>query len=328
MMLQILMSIMLVGITLSKDCRTSEGEKCKFPFVYNGKTFRQCTKEGWDKLWCATETGWGRCTSQCEDINSQKCQCGMVNTHGNWRISGGVTTDIEDNPWQAGIIWYSEKIPYCGGTLISDRHVLTAAHCTGGYRTISPYYIRVLLGDDNMDDSYFEPLKVRKIVNHPDYHKDQYNVMTDDLSILTLTKPVKFSHKIKPACLPSHANENYLNQVATVSGWGSVDGGKQPYNLMKVDVKVTNVQNCGWSTESEHHVCAYGWGKDACRGDSGGPLVAQENDRYTVIGVVSYGDRCSAKKDSRLGVYARVSKRLNWIHENSEGTFNSRCEAN
>ena len=77
---------------------------------------------------------------------------------------------------------------------------------------------------------------------------------------------------------------------------------------------------------SRINICASDSGKDSCQGDSGGPLITKENDRYAVIGVVSYGIKCAEPKYP--GVYARVTANMDWIKSITSGTltYNTKCQ--
>jgi len=248
------------------------------------------------------------------------CSCGVAKT-GN-RIVGGQETMVNEYPWQVGLVSANGRQPWCGGTLISNQHVLTAAHCTAGGSTSS---IAVILGEHRTDDSSVRRVSISKITDDPLYNS---NTLANDYSILTLSEPVEFTAEVAPACMPWDTTETYAGQVATVSGWGTLSsGGNQPTVLHDVDVTVQSNAQCqqayGASSITDVNICAADAGKDSCQGDSGGPLVIQENGRYAVIGVVSWGYGCAMAQYP--GVYARVTARKDWILANAQGTQESTC---
>jgi len=250
------------------------------------------------------------------------CTCGVANTAN--RIVGGEETEAHEYPWQVGLVSASGSHPWCGGTLISSQHVLTAAHCTDGS---SPSSIAVLLGEHKIDDSSFTRVAISAITDHPGYSA---STLDSDFSILTLAEPVTFSSSVSPACLPASTSQDYAGQVATVSGWGTLSsGGNQPTVLNDVDVTVQTNQACNEAYGNQitsNMICAADSGKDSCQGDSGGPMVVKENDHYALVGVVSWGYGCAMEQYP--GVYARVTAQMNWILDNTVGTQQtSTCSA-
>ena len=146
---------------------------------------------------------------------------------------------MDEYPWQVGLVSAWGKAPWCGGSLISDRHVLTAAHCTAGGSTDS---IRVLLGEHDTTDSVADIRDISAITDHPSYTGSNYDY---DYSILTLSSPVTFSRQMAPVCLPATTSSLYTGQVATVTGWGTTSsGGSLSPRLLEVDVTVTSNAQC------------------------------------------------------------------------------------
>jgi len=246
------------------------------------------------------------------------CQCGRANRVA--KIVGGVETEENEYPWQVGLLSrQSSSRPFCGGSLISSRSVLTAAHCTEGG---SANY--VLLGEHDLTKSDGEKkIRVCGTADHPNYNSRTTDY---DFSVLTLCDDVPFQTDIMPACLPPNTNYNAENRAVVVSGWGTLSsGGSSPDVLREVTLQSMSNSQCSRrpniyssSQITSRMICASASGKDSCQGDSGGPMVTVDPGYYTLVGVVSWGSGCA--QANAPGVYARVTSVLPWIQSNTQGS--------
>ena len=167
------------------------------------------------------------------------------------RIVNGQQTQVNEYPWQVGLVSTGRQTPFCGGSIISPLHILTAAHCTEGKTTST---MRVLLGEHDTTDSDADIRTISAITDHPDYIGGVENLWANDFSILTLSSPITYSRTMAPVCLPSDDSQLYTGQLATVIGWGLTSlgntwgvfnhGGNLSPTLLETEVRVTSNADC------------------------------------------------------------------------------------
>jgi len=230
---------------------------------------------------------------------------------------GGQAAQEGEYPWQVALVPNGEDVPYCGGSLITSRTVLTAAHC--GNENFLDFKVVVGKHQTNFSGEKFSP---GSWTSHPEYDPSTYD---NDFAIITLESPVTFSDSVRPVCLPSPSSL-YEGVEATVTGWGTLQsGGIQPEVLQEVDVDTMSNEECTkplyvYKEEiTENMICAAAPGKDSCQGDSGGPLIAKKSGTsyFDLIGVVSWGYGCA--RPNSPGVYSRITQQLDWINEEKTG---------
>ncbi|XP_015524395.2 proclotting enzyme [Neodiprion lecontei] len=242
--------------------------------------------------------------------------CG-VSTRSRTRIVGGRPADPQEWPWIAALL-RKEASHYCGGVLITDRHVLTAAHCVFQFKARE---IKVRLGEYDFrrqDETRALDFRVTEIRQHLDFDPSTYE---HDIAIVKMHRPTTFSSYIWPICLPP-VGVTFENKSGIVIGWGTqFFGGPASSVLMEVAVPIWPQKKCVRTftqriPDTAMCAAAFEGGRDSCQGDSGGPLLHQlGNGRWVNVGIVSWGIRCG--EPGHPGVYTRVNRYLDWIFANA-----------
>ncbi|KAH8365861.1 hypothetical protein KR093_006514 [Drosophila rubida] len=261
--------------------------------------------------------------------------CGSPTVKTFRRIVGGNPAKLGSWPWIAllGYDYGSSYLFKCGGTLVTARHVLTAAHC------ILDDLIVVRLGEYDLsrdDETQHVDIKVVKKISHPQFHKRSGR---GDLGIIHLERNVEFTDLIIPICMPKSDRlmaKSYINFNPFIIGWGKTEEGGQSANILnELQVRVWDNEVCHTSyaklnrsfTDNQFDsavICAgdLQGGKDSCQGDSGGPLMAPEiygrNVKFFLIGVVAYGYGCA--RPNAPGVYTSTRYFMNWIIDQIQDT--------
>ncbi|KAG7189232.1 hypothetical protein KM043_008792 [Ampulex compressa] len=267
-------------------------------------------------------------TSSTSTVSSStadfRSQCGVRPLLPSGRIVGGKASRFGEWPWQVLVreatwlgLFTKNK---CGGVLITDRFVITAAHCQPGFLASLVAVFGEFDISGELEAKRSITRNVRRVIVNRAYDAATF---ANDLALLELETPIQFDAHIVPICMPDDGID-FTDRMATVTGWGRLKyNGGVPSVLQEVQVPIIKNSVCQEMFQTAGHsklildsfLCAgYANGqKDSCEGDSGGPLVMKRPDgRWFLVGTVSHGIKCAAPY--LPGVYMRTTYFKPWLH--------------
>ncbi|MCJ8736040.1 hypothetical protein PDJAM_G00254240 [Pangasius djambal] len=226
------------------------------------------------------------------------------------RIVNGEEAVPHSWPWQVSL-QDSTGFHFCGGSLVNQYWVVTAAHCN--VRTSH----LVILGehDRSSNSENIQVIKIEKSIRHQSYNSYTTNY---DVAVIKLASPAELNSRVSPVCL-AETSDNFQGGLKCVTtGWGLTryNAATTPPLLQQAALPLLTKADCQryWGNKiTDLMICAGASGVSSCMGDSGGPLVCQKSGAWTLVGIVSWGSgTCST---SMPGVYARVTGLRSWIDQ-------------
>lgn len=289
-------------------------------YALRGTNTRMCMKNG---QWSGREPS-------CEPI------CGRASAGKRPTVINGEPSEVGRWPWQVAISFLEADTWQigCGGSLLSESWVVTAAHCltyTKPLQVKEKEILKIYLGkyfaNDSMDDSEVQTRSVASIVVHPNYHPKSID---SDIALIKLSEPIVFDSRIQPVCLPK-PTQSPLEEgtVGTISAWGRTETGMPAEQLLEAPMPVVNRTTCetdysrtGLHVTITNNMFCAGYqegGIGICKGDSGGPFVVERpgssgsEGSWFLEGIVSWGSGCAVK--GRYGGFIRVANFWDFINE-------------
>jgi len=233
------------------------------------------------------------------------------------RIWGGQLAEHGELPYQVGILVLLVSTSFCGGAIVGNNFVVTAASCFPG----DPNAIIEVGSVDRLAVGQF--INAGQKILHPAFDP---STSDNDIALVRLVVPVTFTETVRPVRLPNRrqVSQTFENQQARISGWGALGVGSALQRFLRIGfAQVVSQAACRIrfpTSSSDRTLCIDGTDVNFCNGDFGGPVTIQDADGITTqIGVKSFTAALGCAFGFPGGM-TRLSMYLEWIAANSDVT--------
>ncbi|KAJ8667406.1 hypothetical protein QAD02_009069 [Eretmocerus hayati] len=234
------------------------------------------------------------------------------------RLLGGSVTSISQYPFLVSLSY--NGIFICGGSIITEIIILTAAHCI-----IELDYRGIIVRAGSTKHNYGgTEHRIFKMIPHEEYYGSSSTVASNDIALLKLANFIKFSKYANPVKLYEWPGTTIEGSTAISIGWGRIEeyGYSASERLRSIPLRILSKNDCANAYQNQvnqwayDQICAYLPGRGHCKGDSGGPLIVKN----LLAGIVSWDTHCGTQ--GLPGVYTEVAVHRQWIERNIHYLYN------
>ncbi|XP_076803120.1 serine protease 33-like [Clavelina lepadiformis] len=322
-------------------CPTSHNQQCINTIGSYSCQAYKCSEEGTMNYY-RSEKCCNFKNSSCGITSTirQRITAGAFSSHDLLRVYGGYSAAKTAWPWMAQIVYQGKPATFesslCGASLISDRWLLSAAHCFVNPRLPENAHRDMVVYLGHTTNAMYRFMahfnRVERHIPQVFIHPEYFN-LRNDIALVQLDRPVVFNNVISPIGLP-WGEVPKVGDKCWATGFGASETTSST-NLVEVDLPVVSHPECtrAYAGYRDTHIdkrkmlCAgYPQGqKDTCRGDSGGPLACQRKDscEWYLAGITSFGKGCA--QAGLYGVYVNVANYEAWVRENMGQHENELC---